>query len=521
MDLSKLSDAELSGLQGQLENPLASMSDKDLQDLHGQLSKPAINPALDIAKGIGAGIANIPENAMQAPPLILRALGGLADKTGLFSPEAAAKQEELRRLIDVQPVMENIVPQPEGRWGKLAKSAAEFGLPAAGFRGSIARNVGIGATAGLGSEAAGQATEGTSAELPARLGGALVGGYAGARGMEAAANRIGRAITPKGEQVLNEAENLYKDAYQQATEVKIGENVVANTVGKVKAALSAEPTMREVAAPGVHSILDKVAMSGSGDLGDLVAARKALRDNFLGGPEAKAAGKALDIIEGKIADLSSGVMRKIKDADQNYRAFMTDKELGKKLTIAEMQAAGEHSGLNLGNKIRQKASQAANSTKADRFYTDETIKALNQLNKGTATQNLQRYASNILGGGGGLGAVAAAYAGGQTFGEPSIGLAPLAGLLLRKNYNRLVANQAKNTAAMIRAQSPLAQRMALERSSRLLPSNSSPGQFYNNPNYSLLSSLLPTGVQARKGAAETGLLAAILSSPGAASLLNY
>ncbi len=506
-----------------IELPSGFVLDKSDTNLPEGFTLDQPNTALDIAKGVGASLADIPENALAAPPMILRALGGLADKTGLFSPEAAAKQEELRNLIQgSRTTMADIVPQPEGRLGKLAQSATAFAVPAAGLRGNIARNVGIGAAAGLGSEAAGQATEGTSAELPARIAGALAGGYAGARGAEAIVNKIGRAVTPSGAQIGKEADALYSSAREEAVGIKVGEGVLDETAAKTRAALNENPNFREVASPEVHGIINKIGAGASNDVGDLVAARKALRDS-LGGSEGAAAKQALGVIEGKIEQLAPGVMRKIRDADQNYRAFMTDLELNKKITKAEMQTAGTHSGMNLGNKLRQQATNAATSTKAERFYTPETIKALGELNKGTLTQNLQRYVSKILGGGGGLGALhAAGFSGGAAYalGEPGIALAPLAGLLLAKNYNRLVANQAQKTAAMIRAQSPLAQRMALERTSKLLPTYSSPGQYYNNPNYSRLAAMLPTGPQFRKGAAETGLLAAILSSPGARSLLG-
>ncbi len=502
-----------------IELPSGFVLDKSDTNLPEGFTLDQPNTVLDIAKGVGAGLADIPENALAAPPTILRALGQLIDKT---SP-AAVKQEELRNLIQSNRTsMADIVPQPEGRLGKLAQSATAFGIPAAGLSGNIARNVGIGAAAGLGSEAAGQATEGTSAELPARLAGALAGGYAGARGAEGVANRIGRGVTPSGAQIQKAGEDLYAAANEQAVGTKIGANVVEDTVGKAKAALNETPNMREVASPGVHGILDKVAKAGSGDLGDLVAARTALRGE-LGGMEAAAAKRALGVIEGKIENLAPDVMRKIRDADQNWRAYLTDLELNKKITKAEMQTAGTHSGMNLGNKLRQSAASAATSTKAERFYTPETIRALDELNKGTITQNLQRYVSKVLGGGGGLGALhAAGISGGAAYflDDPKLALAPIAGLLLAKNYNRLVANQAQKTAAMVRAQSPLAQRMALERSSKLLPTYSSPGQFYNNPNYSRLAAMLPTGPQPRQGAVQTGLLAAILSSPGARSLLG-
>jgi hypothetical protein len=56
-----------------------------------------------------------------------------------------------------------------------ASSAAEFVPQAATMKGSVVRNTVGGVTAGLGSEAGGQAAEGTAYEMPARVLGAVPG----------------------------------------------------------------------------------------------------------------------------------------------------------------------------------------------------------------------------------------------------------------------------------------------------------------------------------------------------------
>ncbi len=78
--------------------------------------------------------------------------------------------------------------EPKTTAGKYARTVGEF-LPASFMGpGGAAVKVGTGVTAALGSEAAGQFTEGTAAEPYARVAGALAGGLA--------PSAMGRAVTP-------------------------------------------------------------------------------------------------------------------------------------------------------------------------------------------------------------------------------------------------------------------------------------------------------------------------------------
>jgi len=126
------------------------------------------------------------------------------------------------RTLGSENIQANLPTQhePQSRAGKVISEAANFAtqgaaLPLGAGRAAAA---GVGAIAGVGSEAAGQATEGTAAEPYARLAGALAGGgvasYAGrASGAEQAATASLRSL-PEAEReaILARAQTLMGDA---------------------------------------------------------------------------------------------------------------------------------------------------------------------------------------------------------------------------------------------------------------------------------------------------------------------
>lgn len=152
----------------------------------------------DIVKSGGAGLEKGVTNLAGMPGDLanLLALGSkkagdyIGEKLGAGpSPEVAAPvlptSEGISKAVESQ-IGERYKPQT--RAGKYAETVGEF-LPASllGPGGTLAK-LGTGAVAGLGSEAAGQLTEGTKAEPYARIAGALAGGLA--------PTALGRAVTP-------------------------------------------------------------------------------------------------------------------------------------------------------------------------------------------------------------------------------------------------------------------------------------------------------------------------------------
>jgi hypothetical protein len=188
--------------------------------LDEQKSAPALPPgfvvdepstAEDVAKSGGIGLAKgtigIAGAGGDIRSLLSRGADYLGGKAGL-SPETIETAKDVTsrvakatipfKVIAEGPTSADIQSKIEEQTGAFYKSqttagkytekAAEF-VPASLIGpGGLVRKVVTGATSGLGSEAAGQATEGTKAEPYARIVGALGGGLA--------PTAVGRAITP-------------------------------------------------------------------------------------------------------------------------------------------------------------------------------------------------------------------------------------------------------------------------------------------------------------------------------------
>lgn len=194
-DYSKMSDAELSALvqpQGAAQTNYGDMSDADL--LKAIQSNPgAPSTAIDVAKsaGVGVGKGTISLGGMIGDLSNLGAAGlehasnYVADKLGVARyqrPTGPSMLDNVPTSSSIQKAIEDNVTgkfyEPQTTAGKYAQTAGEFLPAAAAGPGRLATKLFTGVTAGLGSEGAGQATEGTAAEPWARFGGALAGGMA-------------------------------------------------------------------------------------------------------------------------------------------------------------------------------------------------------------------------------------------------------------------------------------------------------------------------------------------------------
>lgn len=173
-----------------------------------QASQPSMTE--DIAKSAGIGLAKgtigVGGAGGDVRGMLSKATDYLGGKAGL-SPETletvkdvasrVAKATPARAIAEgptsaqIQSQVEGVTGEfykPQTRAGKYAERAAEFVPGSLIGPGGVGRNAVMGVSAGLGSEAAGQLTEGTKAEPYARIVGALAGGIA--------PTAVGRTVTP-------------------------------------------------------------------------------------------------------------------------------------------------------------------------------------------------------------------------------------------------------------------------------------------------------------------------------------
>jgi len=207
----------------------------------------------------------------------------------------------------------------------------------------------------------------------------------------------------------------------------------------------------------------------------------------LSGPNGPAGRQAVDVLDtymlrppqgmltrGTSADIAD-MHRSLTNARGDYRAFKTAQGVEDALEYAGVKAARANSGANTGNATRQELSKFVSSPAGERRLfgaTEEERNAIVNAVVGDRGTNALRSASNLLGGGGGLGRLAAGHggAGVGTAAGVMMGLdpmttaalaltggavAPVTGAALRGAANSRTVRAAEEVAADIRRASPL------------------------------------------------------------------
>jgi hypothetical protein len=442
---------------------------------------------MDAAKSTAAGLENATIGTLgtvgDMRDLLSRGVDALGRKTGydLSTIKSALGKTPLGianafpNSADVRSVSDPVVPpeyEPQTTAGRYLKTGAEFlpGMadPELAGPGALRAAGRIFATRvaapAIASETAGQLTNGTEAEPYARVAGALLGGAGAAK----TANAIGeaqalKAATPSTSAVKDAASNSYKALTSRNVAIPLAPTALDTLSDTIKTTLNNQG-IRPSTADKIHNAVQEIrtpANAAAPDVADLVAARQNVK-SLLGSPDANKAGAtvALPMIESAIEQQSPGTMAQIREADKNWSAVKASDAVDKRLARADLRAGGEHSGANIGNKVRQQITNYLLSNES-RFLPPQARSDLEKVVKGTATQNAVRTVANILGGGGGLGMLAGGTAGYEAGGWPGAVAGAAAGKTLKFVNNRAVLSQAEKAAAAIRRASPVGQSMPM------------------------------------------------------------
>lgn len=234
-------------------------------------------------------------------------------------------------------------------------------------------------------------------------------------------------------------------------EAGFDENVAPKTFGILNN-VAKVPEEAIVTGRNLHSIrkvLGKATQAA--DPTEKQAAREAMRafDQFVENIPAQG------IIKGDPAAASAA----FKEGNANWSAASRAANIDKKLTQAELRAAAANSGTNVANTIRQRMADVLINPKLRQGYSPEELAQMEQIVRGTFTRNAMRFTGNMLGGGGGLGAVAVGTAGGLATGGPGAAL-PLVGVGLRKLSEALTLRDVGELSKLIRSNTPLAKQLA-------------------------------------------------------------
>lgn len=164
---------------------------------------------------------------------------------------------------------------------------------------------------------------------------------------------------------------------------------------------------------------------------------KSSLDNFLASPPQ---GSVLSYVPSSrgpnvsVSDLAG-------EARANAQAGFQADALQRLAGAGQLNADTSHSGLNVGNNIRQKLKTLIDPGVDDQTanvqgYSPDNAQSLNNIVRGTVPQNAVRYAGKLMGGGGGLGGMVAGDVTGHALGLPP-GAGEMIGLGAGRGLNAL------------------------------------------------------------------------------------
>lgn len=283
---------------------------------------------------------------------------------------------------------------------------------------------------------------------------------------------------PKMAPPTAEALKIAADAgYSGAREmgVEYSSDAIKSVAGALRTKLEQDGIIGELA-PKTFSILKKLETppeNSTAPLSGIDAARRALGNaakEFTNPTEQLAASRIIDgldkftenppasaVVAGPAADAATV----LSEARGNYAAAMRSDRITGAEDAADLAAAVANSGRNIDNALRQRAKSILLNPKQRAGFNSDEIAALEEVARGTATRNRIRDVGNLLGGGGGMGAVVTGGVGGLAgshFGAPGVAVGaglPLVGMGAKGVANALTRRALGRVDEMTRMRSPL------------------------------------------------------------------
>lgn len=212
-----------------------------------------------------------------------------------------------------------------------------------------------------------------------------------------------------------------------------------------------EAGYRDFLAPKTFRALGEFKMDAPSNVADIEAVRRALNIAARDPAEKDAARRAITAID----DTLGPKVPEIAAARGNYAAASRSETIQEATEKAQLQAGSANSGQNIDNATRQQFKSILNSPSKRRGFSANELAQMEVIVKGTQAGDAARFAGNLLGGGGGLGAVVTAGAGAMATG--GIGaVAPIFGFGLKKLGNHLTQGQVAKLDEMVRSRAPQA-----------------------------------------------------------------
>tara|TARA_R100001440_G_scaffold10579_1_gene19246 strand:- start:43 stop:1572 length:1530 start_codon:yes stop_codon:yes gene_type:complete len=292
---------------------------------------------------------------------------------------------------------------PDSRLGRFAGTAGEF-LGGAGALTKLTKPVvGTSVVSGVGSEAAGQATEdtaigGVDIEPFARIAGAIATPYAGSKTLQALSKRS--ASRPTIEALKNEKNEAYR-LVSQAGEGFEPEDV-ATLINKAQAEARVSGFLPETD----QATTKALALLGQFEgrkifMDDLDKIKRRLNKLYKSADDEVAILSIIKSIDDAVAGKASNsaLMTAARAANSKYaKAQLLEKAFKK----ADDQISSTGSGGNVVNKYRQTLTSIKNDPKKARFFSDDELATMDRIVSGGFGPNTLRLIGKLSPSGNGL-----------------------------------------------------------------------------------------------------------------------
>ena len=360
-----------------------------------------VSTAMDVAKSLGSGLVRGGIALAETPELLGRRgvrgyqeakqlLGGeVEQETPVFDTVTGRTLREATTADDYQ---------AQTTAGKYAGTVGEF-LPAAvGGPAGLLRRGATAAVAGLGSEAAGQATEGTKLEPVARV----VGAFAAPMTASKIANKtIKRSIERPSLESLRDAKNVAYDAVDKSG-VKFSADEVGNLINRAKASVDDFNYVPDVDLQTKAALSTVGAQAGKElTIGQLDKLRQGLYKRYNKAPEEQGIRAIIDEIDDLIEakEPANTLMSAAREANKRYKK---SELLDEAFTRAQRSAAASGSGGNVVNNYRRAVANILNSKRNSKYFLDEEKQVMEQFVKGNFSENTLRLIGKLSPSGNGL-----------------------------------------------------------------------------------------------------------------------
>jgi hypothetical protein len=450
-----MKDADISAaIQRSMPNQAAATPSPQMSNPNNFVG-PDLPPSIDIKNVLphlpiyaGAAIAGMPGD--------LASLVGLDKKLGLRTSESFRNE--------ASDILGKPLYSPGTLEGKIVKGAAENAIGALGPGGIGARATQVVLPAAA-SEIAGEATQGTAAEPYMRVGAGLASGIGA--GTMFAGRQAARTIPQLEQAARVTPEEVIANSAQQYQAIRnSGATVPAQEMGNFAAQARNAMASRfsDATAPAVYrelARLDNPPAGATTTAGDVLNLRQRLSEiaretnDFRPTPQAAAASATKQQLDAFLRRIDPNLADDIRAASNERRIGGLGRAIGDKAARAELQAASANSGMNVENAIRQQTRQIVQRPDMMRRFTPEVQQQLRDIVEGNATVNTLRTIGNLLGGGGGLGAMVSSLLGSMA--HPLGAFAPAVGFGIKSAGNASARRALDNVQQAALSQSALSQ----------------------------------------------------------------